>query len=465
MVVVAHDAFGWMALRLLRERRAAVALIFCLVLVPLLGLIGLAVDFGFITQAKAQLDLAADTAALTATTTAASAYLANKPNYIALGQAAGQQWFAAQVGLLMDSAEPTTVAPVITVTQDGGSFTTKISYTARVGNIFGRLFGISTSAVSGTSVTMLPTNPYVNVAFLLDNSASTLLASTEGGIQLLNTLTQNAQAVLNVPGGLGGQPCAFACHWDSGDLDYYGLAKGKLVGSVAALLNPSGQTVQLRFDVTQSAVAASIQTMQTFQQVPDQYSLTVFTFNTDATLVFPAAPAQLASTDLAGGLAAVQAIDIPVVTTMANTNFARTMATLDGLTTPAGDGSTAASPRKALIIVTDGMEDTGNQQTGIGPGATLGPVDPANCQAMKNKGYAVYVLYTTYSSDPSVLVNDQALGAYLTPEGGASTMAQRLEACASQPANFIQASDPADIQAAMRTLLQSALTSAGRFTQ
>jgi hypothetical protein len=205
--------------------------------------------------------------------------------------------------------------------------------------------------------------------------------------------------------------------------------------------------------------------MRSFQQVPNQYSLTVFTFGSDATLIFPATPAPLASTDLAGGLAAVQAIETPVVTTMANTNFQRTMATLDQLTTPAGDGSTAFRPKKALIIVTDGMQDTGNQQTGIGPGATLGPMDPANCQAMKNKGYAVYVLYTSYSSDPSVLANDSALGAYLTQEGGASTMAQRLAACASQPANFLEAGDPADIQAAMRTLLQSALTSSGRFTQ
>jgi hypothetical protein len=84
----------------------------------------------------------------------------------------------------------------------------------------------------------------------------------------------------------------------------------------------------------------------------------------------------------------------------------------------------------------------------------------------KNKGFNVYVLYTPYLplANPFYLNNDKQ---YVEPTtvGGTSAILAALQACASAPANFFQASDPAAINAAMQQMLKSALNSAGRVSR
>ena len=84
---------------------------------------------------------------------------------------------------------------------------------------------------------------------------------------------------------------------------------------------------------------------------------------------------------------------------------------------------------------------------------------------MKALGYVIYIPYTTYTiPDPidDVLLNNESLVPYLQ---GTKTpgMLASLQACASAPSNVIQASEPADIDAGLTKLLQSAITNGGRF--
>ncbi len=439
---------------MLRERRAGVALVFALTLIPVLGLIGLAVDFGFVSQAKSQLNLAANSAAMSATMTAAEAFTANQPNYIAQGQAAGQQWFAAQTGTVANTAVK---SPTVTVVQNGGLFTGTVSYTASLPTFLGRLFGVSTVSMGGSSTASMPTKSYVSVNFLLDNSSSMLLAATPSGISTMNNATSSLTPAQQsqVPDGLGGLKCSFACHWTSSNAgypqlvsaDYYGLARS--------------YGVQLRFDVLKQATQTAIQTMISDELIANQFSVTVDTFNTTLTQVYPTSQSQTSTTDLADAYAAVDAVQSPVTPDQANTWFPTIMTQLANSTTAAGDGSSAASPKKALIIVTDGMADYGSRSIPT----TEGPLDPANCSAMKAKGYSIYVLYTPYSSDPTVLVfGNSALAPYLN--GTASPgMVASLQACASSPNDFAQASDTTTIIADMNQMVQSALGAGGRFTQ
>ena len=150
------------------DRRGVVALMFGLVFIPLMLLLGLAVDFAFITQARAQLDLAADTAALTATRTTGAAFTSGAANYIAQGQTAGLAWFNAQVGSIPDAALVGT--PTVTVTQSGNAFTSAVTYTASVTTLFEQLFLIPTVSISNNSAAEIVANAYVDVTFLLDNS-------------------------------------------------------------------------------------------------------------------------------------------------------------------------------------------------------------------------------------------------------------------------------------------------------
>ena len=435
-----------------RDRRGGVALLSALTLIPVLGLTGLAIDFGFVSQAKSQLNLAADSAALTATMTAAQAFTAGQSNYIAQGQAAGQQWFNAESGAVVNT---TVKAPTVSVTQSGNVFTSSVSYTASVPTFLARLFGVSTVNLGGSSSATMPTKAYSVVTFLLDNSSSMLIASTSAGISTMNAATPSYSSLSGIPPGLGGLQCSFACHWTSSNSGHRKLVSADYYGVARSL------GVQLRFDVLQQATQTAIQTMISDELIANQFSTSVYTFNNGLLQIYPASQSQTSSTDLTDALTAVERIQTPVTQDASNTDFPTIMTDLGNITTAAGDGSSAATPKKALIIVTDGMADYSTRDIPT----TEGPLNPSDCAAMKAKGYSVYVLYTPYSSDPSVLLfNNAALAPYLA--GTASPgMVSSLQACASSAANFAQANDPASVVADMNQMLQSALGLGARFTQ
>ena len=110
-----------------------------------------------------------------------------------------------------------------------------------------------------------------------------LIAATPAGVTLMDKLTPvNAstpglppgltQQTLNaIPGasGLGSLQCAFACHWDAKNNDYFGLARNN--------------KIQLRFDVVQSAVASAITEMINEELIASQFSVGIYTFGNTLT--------------------------------------------------------------------------------------------------------------------------------------------------------------------------------------
>ena len=133
----------------------------------------------------------------------------------------------------------------------------------------------------------------------------------------------------------------------------------------------------------------------------------------------------------------------------------------------AGNGTAQTTPYKNLFIVTDGMNfvTSGNSYK-IGPMTSTS--NETVCQQFKQKGFAVFVLYTPYFPipDPVYFNNTLAVGGvsqYAEPTS-TSPNVQALQACASNPSYFFQANDPAAINAAMQTMLRSALNSAGRIS-
>lgn len=447
--------------RCLRDRSAGVALMFAITAIPVIGVIGIAIDFGLATQAKTQLNLATDAAALAAAKGAADAFSAGQSveSARATGQAAGVEWFKSQAGTVFGA---TLQDPVVTVQPpNGGVFTSQVSYQGSVRPYFAPLFGVSSVALAGSSSATITTNAYVSVTFLLDNSSSMLIAATQAGVNQMHALTpvstdssrlQGPKRPEDVPDGLGvNRQCAFACHWDINGNDYYGLARGN--------------NIQLRFDVLQEAAALAITQMKDQKKIDNQFAVTVYTFATSLTQIYPADQNQPASTNLDDGVAAVQAFKTPVVIDDGNTNFPAVMSDLaNNRSTAAGDGSSMANRKKALIIVTDGLADYGNPRS---IPDRKGPIKPADCAAMKNKGYNVYVLYTTYITDPRPLLlpfDNDGLYDYINSTAS-SAMISSLQACASAPSNFAQASDPTAIKTAMSQMLQAALNNGGRYIQ
>jgi len=147
--------------RFARARRGAVAMIFCLSLVPLVFLVALAIDYSFFAEARSQVQLAADAAVTHAVRAAAGTYsleLNQKiasgtatTDAIAAGETAGGNWFKAQLGQLPTASIPTT-APnssctgntnpcvVVAALTSGAGFKGTVTYQGNYPTFFDRVF-------------------------------------------------------------------------------------------------------------------------------------------------------------------------------------------------------------------------------------------------------------------------------------------------------------------------------------
>ena len=242
-------------------------------------------------------------------------------------------------------------------------------------------------------------------------------------------------------------PCAFACHTDSNNNDFFGLSRN---------MSPP---IQLRLDVVESAAANVIKTLNDKQQ-PNQFSVGVYAFNSSLAAIWPTSGE--ATTDLKTAQSKTQAMTPPVTSpgTSANTDFQNSITSLSQNVASAGDGTTSTTPLKDLFIVTDGLNDpTQGQFSAIS--AMTSPTNEQYCSLLWAKGFNVYVLYTPYLPLPAGFYN-QYVKSYVEPSDPTTGTVAALQACARYPSHFYVATDPTAINTAMQTMLAAALNSPGR---
>ncbi len=412
-----------------RRRSGAAALLFALVLLPVLGFIGLAIDFGFLSMAQARLNLAADAAVLQASTVAANAFQTGTPNYLALGQAAGLKWFNAQAGT---TSGLTYGAPQLTLTQVGGVFSASLTYQGSLTTTLAAIFGVATFPVNGQSTATITVGGYADIAILMDDSSSMGIGATPTAMSQLAAVA----AASPLKSWDQNQACGFGCHWDANSNDFYGLARS--------------HNIPLRIDVLNQAVQTVITTLIA-QNTKSLYSIGLYAFNTVFTTIYAM------NSNLSGALAAQQAVTVPIAnpSNQADTNFPLAMNSITPILGVSGNGATAASPRKFLFLVTDGVADynnTSNQRV-------ISPMLASNCSAAKANGITILVLYTQYYP----ITTNAYYNQHVAPI--ASSVVTDLQECASSPQYFFAATDPASIQAAMLQMLQIATSTQDRFIQ
>ena len=191
--------------------RGTISVIFALLMVPLTLIAALAIDYAFYIQARAQLNLAADAAAMHAVRVASQAYgngYTTVASEQAAGQAAGTQWFAAQLGSL---AAATGATPTVTVTYQSApsTFASSVSYTAALPTNFGNLVPASWP-ISGSSSSTVQSG-YLEVLFLVDNSSSMLIAADTPSMLTMeqNTPCSPAASATILPGSIGTMDTGF----------------------------------------------------------------------------------------------------------------------------------------------------------------------------------------------------------------------------------------------------------------
>jgi Flp pilus assembly protein TadG len=396
----------------LRDDRGNIATMFALTLVPVLGLIGMGVDYTTGSAIKTRLDSIADSASLAAVTPATLTQTDQASINVATSI------FNAQ------SSAVTGVGPIsLTVTpQDSGLLrTVTVTYSTTRRTLFGSLVGASTMAIGGTSQSSASVPPDIDFYLLLDNSPSMAIAATTAGI---NTM------VAHTP-----DQCAFGCHEsDTSPNDYYGLARS--LG------------VPLRMDLLRQATQNLMTTAQTTQTSNNaRYRAAIYTFNIGFNTI----------TNLTSSLSVAQSqagnIDIYEVPYQnwnndAITNYTNAMRQINSIMPNPGNGTKQAgdTPQEVMFFVTDGVEDQM-----VGGSRVQSLMDPSYCATIKNRGIRIAVLYTTYLPLPTNAWYNSHIASF-QPNIGTN-----LKSCAS-PGLYFQVSADQDISAAMIALFNIAVT-------
>lgn len=421
--------------RFLGAEHGNVAVIFGIALVPLICFVGAAIDFSEANWAKAQLDAAADAAAISAVNQAALALSTSetKQNAINLFETDGSVVTRAKIKKVS-----------VKVTDAKGVRTAVVNYSAQMPTWFMGIAGFNDLPLAGTATASSGSPAYVDFYLLLDNTPSMGVGATTTDIDTM---------VSNTP-----DQCAFACHdLSKSPNDYYGLAK-KL-------------GVQMRIDVLRQATQQLMDTAVADELRPRQFRMAIYTFGTSASNLALTTVQPLTS-DLSLAKSSASAIDLMTVPYQnyagdTDTNTYSVLSSINGNIPSPGDGSSASSPLKYLFFVSDGVTDralgspgcsqptviSGDSVTGKNYTRCQEPLDPSWCQSMKNRGIKIAVLYTTYLPLPTNAWYNQWVAPY------SDTIASDMQACAS-PGFYFEVSPTQGISQAMTALFQKAVQEA-----
>ncbi len=447
----------------LSDRKANVAVIFALVMIPTIYLLGMTLDYSQVARKRAQLNAAADAAVIAAVTPT----MLTQTNAAAV-TAATNVFNATANGLPGLSGQP---ALNVSVTNSGLVRTATVSYTAASTNNFPILLGTPAWSFLGSSSASASGAPNINFYLLLDNSPSMGIAGTPAGITTM----------VNHTSAQGG--CAFACHETNPTAgDVAGNPRGEDNYTLARNLG-----VTLRIDLMAQAAANLMSTATTTEAANhNTYKVAIYTFDNGFNTVY--APSGLPSTNLSAAATAASNITLPQVysnnwLTSSNqnndtdTNFANALQSLNTIMPNPGGGTSNAgdTPQEVVFLVTDGVEDkvvssksACSQATASMPSSgkyrCQQPFDITSCTAVKNRGIRIAVLYTEYLQLPTDSWYNSWIAAFDNPTPSTSLIATNLQSCAS-PGLFYDVQSGGDITAALNNLFQLVVASAAHLTQ
>src|SRR6266436_2401354 len=226
--------------RFRRDKRANVAMIFGIAVVPLISAMGCAVDYSMATRMRAKLQSAADAASVASLSknsagfTAAAAMTGD--GSVTAGVTEANNIFDGNVGSITGYNNLTRTS---TVTKTGIKLASSVTFSADVPTNFMRVVGFQKLTVTGVSKSSASLPPYLDFYLALDVSGSMGLPSTTAEAKRLQYISPDN--FVQYPTG-----CTLACHFapqnsactDSGTQGY--PTNGYCLGYMISRVSQSG---------------------------------------------------------------------------------------------------------------------------------------------------------------------------------------------------------------------------------
>lgn len=416
--------------RFLKNRSANFGVLAAFLMVPVIGAAGLAVDYSNAHSLKTQIQGAADAAALAAVAESSAgvkqAMAMAGDGEIPTGVADAVKFFTAQ---LENDKRFTLDEITAKVVKKDGRLYSIVDYKVTVPTTLSRVLGQDLIQIAGRATVEYQTETYRDFYLLLDNTPSMGVAATPADVTKMVAETG----------------CAFACHIVEKGVEkkdsFYNIAKN--IG------------VTTRINVVAKAAAALMDTAKESRKSANQYRMGVYTFGQkaeDTKLLEVIGP----TTDLAQAKKKAAEVDLMSIPHQnydndQQTNFDRALTQISDKMGAPGSGLTASSPEKILFFVSDGVGDSYKPSTctkkTTDKGRCQEPIDIKHCTALKDKGYKIAVLYTTYLPLP----DDGWYRNWIRPFQ--NEIPVTMQACAS-PGLFFEVSPTEGISEAMTTLFK-----------
>lgn len=361
-----------------RNRSGNFGIMTALLMVPLVGVAGLAIDLSNALSTRTQLFAAADAAAVGSLAEkspgVAAAMAMSSDGTVPIASSDATSLFFAQSNAQL-AADNVNVS--IGVTKTGNTLQSNVVFTAAIPTTFLHLLGKDSISIAGKATAQNQTETYMDFYILIDNTPSMGVGATPDDVSKMQANTTDT--------------CAFACHetGQNAGKDYYTLAK-KL-------------GVTTRIDVVREATKSLTLTATSQRSAADQYRMAVYTFGPSAETAGLTTISPLTS-NLAQVQTYTDAVELMTIPQQnykndAQTSFDDSLTKLNAAIPTPGNGYTSSTPQETLFFVTDGVGDS-NKPTGCTAPLTGNrcqePIDTSFCTPLKNRGVKIAILYTTY---------------------------------------------------------------------
>ncbi len=419
-----------------QEKSGNFGILTALLLVPLCGAAGVALDISRGMSAKADLQQAADSAALAAVAdTSASIQAAKKMSgdgIIPVGNEEARAFFDDNQ---RGNADYSLTSVDVSVIKHGNVVESSVSFRASVNTTLSGLLGKDFVSVGGTATAKYETETFSDFYLLLDNTPSMGVGATPLDVAKLVANTSDR--------------CAFACH----------IVKNGVADASSYYFRAKSLGVTTRIDVVAKATASLMDTAKSTRKSSNQYRMAVYTFGERAedTKLLEVVPltSDLETAKKKAGEIDLMSIPYQGYNNDQQTDFDRALAQIGDKVGTSGTGASSANPEKVIFFVSDGVGDSYKPSSctkKLTSGRCQEPIDVRSCTKLKEKGFRIAVLYTTYLPLPT---NDW-YNSWILPFQ--SEIGSRMQSCAS-PGLFFEVSPSQGISDAMTVLFKKAITS------